>query len=135
MWRPTLRIICTVLYWGLPITFSAIGVYLTHRSLAYDGPPAARAYVIGMMLIFGTWSWTAVVSARRRAESNAEIQNLIQLVDRVVADHETIRGALQAHDATAEILDALHVQAPEIPHRRGSDDTGQVIPLDKHSPH
>lgn len=129
MWRRISRAICTWLYWGLPITFTAIGVYLTLRALAYDGAPAVRAYVIGMVLIFGTWGWTAVLSARRKAESNAEIRTLTEMVRQVVAEHETFRGVLRAHGATAEILDAL---APDIPRRRDSDDDAQVIPLDPH---
>lgn len=129
MWRRISRVISTWLYWGLPITFTAIGVYLTHRALAYDGAPAMRAYLIGMVLIFGTWGWTAVLSARRKAESNAEIRNLTEMVREVVAEHETFRGVLRAHDATAEVLDAL---APDIPHRRDPDDDARVIPLDPH---
>lgn len=129
MWRRISRVISTWLYWGLPITFTAIGVYLTHRALAYDGAPAMRAYLIGMVLIFGTWGWTAVLSARRKAESNAEIRKLTEMVRQIADEHETFRGVLRAHGATAEILDALD---PDIPHRRDSEDTAQVIPLDPH---
>lgn len=91
MWSPQVMI-----YYAAPVVVTAVGVYLLYRATQVDGASADRAFVIGTILVFSSWGFTAARSSRKRSTSERRLDDKLQSLCKRVRQTERRSDELQS---------------------------------------